>query len=186
MTKAISILITQASTALLFLLSSAIPMQAYPVAVLDADPLSGLAPLTVEFDGSDSWDTRGVPIVRFKWNFNDGSPIVEGKDLAHMQHIFRKPGHYHVYLTVYNAFGHSKTARQVIQVFNLPSFPRISRGLAASMYCAIKNAEPLLTPPFIQRCSCYRFNLFPILGTAKPTKPVAMSRTVAGSGTVLG
>lgn len=122
MTKYLPVLITEALTALVFLLSTANQLQAYPVAVLHADPLAGLAPLTVAFDGSDSWDTRGLPIVRYKWNFNDGSPIIEGKGLAHRQHIFKKPGDYHVYLTVYNRHGHSKTAYQLIRVFAVPTF----------------------------------------------------------------
>lgn len=44
-----------------------------PHAVLKAEPLSGTAPLTVNFDGSSSWDNDGT-IVSYDWDFNgDGT-----------------------------------------------------------------------------------------------------------------
>jgi PKD repeat protein len=107
--------------ALVVFLVTATPTRAYPVAILAADPLTGMAPLTVEFDGSDSWDTQGLPVIRYTWNFNDGSPLVDGKDFSHVKHIFRKPGIYSVYLTVYNELGHSKTAYQIIKVAATPT-----------------------------------------------------------------
>ena len=109
--------------ALVFLLATAIPLKAFPVAVIAADPLSGLAPLTVEFDGSDSWDTQGLSVIRYIWNFNDGTPVVEGNDCVHVKHVFHNPGHYPVYLTVYNKLGHSKSTHRVIKVV-APPVPR--------------------------------------------------------------
>ena len=106
--------------ALVLLLVTAMPIKAYPVAVLTADPIAGLAPLTVEFDGSDSWDTQGLPMIRYTWNFNDGTPVIEGGDLSHVKHTFPNPGIYSVYLTVYNKLGHSKTAHRVIKVVATP------------------------------------------------------------------
>jgi PKD repeat protein len=45
-----------------------------PVAVIDANPTHGLAPLTVNFDGSGSYDGGSGFIVSYEWDFdNDGN-----------------------------------------------------------------------------------------------------------------
>ena len=120
MTEKHSTLIPVALLALVYLFATATEMKAYPVAVLEADPLAGMAPLTVEFDGSDSWDTQGLPVIRYSWNFNDGTPVVEGSDFGHIKHVFYDPGRYSVYLKVYNKLGHSKTVHRVITVSAVP------------------------------------------------------------------
>ena len=43
-----------------------------PVARLNANPTSGNSPLTVHFDGSDSYDADGI-ITAYKWDFGDGT-----------------------------------------------------------------------------------------------------------------
>jgi PKD repeat protein len=43
-----------------------------PVARLQASPQSGNSPLTVNFDGSDSYDADGI-ITSYKWDFGDGT-----------------------------------------------------------------------------------------------------------------
>jgi PKD repeat protein len=122
MTTSRSIWAKGAVWAWFYMIFTAPTIAAYPVAVLYADPLTGSAPLVVAFNGSDSWDTQGLPITRYVWNFNDGSPVVEGKKRSQVHHIFEKPGEFDVYLTVYNTFGQSKTAYQRIKVSQfLPS-----------------------------------------------------------------
>ena len=44
-----------------------------PVAIATADKTEGPAPLTVQFDGSQSYDPEGQPIVMYLWEFGDGS-----------------------------------------------------------------------------------------------------------------
>lgn len=43
-----------------------------PVAIIEADIVSGYLPLTVNFDGSDSYDPDGQ-IVSYAWSFGDGN-----------------------------------------------------------------------------------------------------------------
>ena len=44
-----------------------------PVAIATADKIEGPAPLTVQFDGSQSYDPEGKPLVRYAWDFGDGT-----------------------------------------------------------------------------------------------------------------
>ncbi|UCD30302.1 MAG: PKD domain-containing protein [Planctomycetota bacterium] len=54
-----------------------------PVAVIDANPTIGLKPLTVNFDGSGSYDPNGR-IVSYQWDFdNDGNTDATGVTASH-------------------------------------------------------------------------------------------------------
>jgi len=66
-----------------------------PVAVLESNVISGDAPLTVNFTGSNSTDDTGV--VEYLWDFKDGSPT---EAIANPTHTFNTPGTYEVELTV--------------------------------------------------------------------------------------
>lgn len=66
-----------------------------PVAVIEAEPRSGPAPLYVNFDGAASYDRDGR-IAKFAWDFGDGSQTGGGKVL----HIYHLPGEYRATLTV--------------------------------------------------------------------------------------
>ncbi|SKB46160.1 malectin domain-containing carbohydrate-binding protein, partial [Maribacter arcticus] len=66
-----------------------------PVAVLEADVITGDAPLTVNFTGSNSTDDTGV--INYLWDFKDGTP---NEMIADPTHIFNTPGTYDVELTV--------------------------------------------------------------------------------------
>jgi len=86
-----------------------------PTAVIVAAPLSGKAPLTVEFDGRDSWDPNGQPL-QYLWSFDDGSPSASG---AEVSHTFTQSRDFTVTLRVTNPntglFGESFVD---VQVFN--------------------------------------------------------------------
>ncbi|WP_405415753.1 putative Ig domain-containing protein [Maribacter sp. Asnod1-A12] len=66
-----------------------------PVAVLEADVISGDAPLTVNFTGSNSTDDTGV--TDYLWDFMDGTAT---ETIANPTHIFDTAGEYEVELTV--------------------------------------------------------------------------------------
>ncbi len=71
-----------------------------PLAIIEAGPLRGPAPLNVNFDGSLSSDPDGR-IVEFRWSFGDGTsgqgPLVS--------HTYQRDGVYLVTLTVYDESG---------------------------------------------------------------------------------
>ena len=47
-----------------------------PVAVIEADVTSGQPPLTVQFDGTGSYDPEGGPLT-YNWDFGDGVHAVD-------------------------------------------------------------------------------------------------------------
>ncbi len=68
-----------------------------PVAVIDAQPTGGDAPLTVGFDASGSYDPNGT-IVHYEWDFeNDGSPDANGVIAGH---VYTESGQHTAKLTV--------------------------------------------------------------------------------------
>ncbi|MEA1787736.1 PKD domain-containing protein, partial [Arenibacter sp. GZD96] len=100
-----------------------------PVAVATANPLSGDAPLTVNFTGSTSTDD--VAVTSYVWDFGDGSPIVSTADPVH---TFTVAGVFEVTLTVEDAEGLSDVSTISITV-NSP--------LANQPPVAVASATPL-------------------------------------------
>jgi len=88
-----------------------------PVAVIEAAPTSGFAPLEVAFDGSGSFDPDGQ-VISFYWDFGDGQTA--GQKLA--THIYRVQGDFTARLTVRDDDGAKGTASIVIEVG--PPLPR--------------------------------------------------------------
>jgi len=74
-----------------------------PVAVAVSDITIGQAPLSVNFDGSQSYDPEG-DVLTYVWNFGDGS--VNGSGVA-VPHTFTVPGTYTVKLGVTDSLGAS-------------------------------------------------------------------------------
>lgn len=64
-----------------------------PVATLLVSGTSGPAPLSVTFDGSNSYDVGSGTITSYKWRFGDGSPIKQGS-IPQITHIYTDPGEY--------------------------------------------------------------------------------------------
>lgn len=85
-----------------------------PTASFTADPVSGLAPLTVTFDASSSSDPNGV-IERYEWDFGDGN---SASGVA-TQHTFARGSHT-VTLTVTDDDGATDSVQRTIQVGNNP------------------------------------------------------------------
>ncbi len=63
------ILITLLLTAMLLVPATALANDP-PVAVMEADVTSGEPPLTVQFDGTGSYDPEGGPLT-YRWDFGD-------------------------------------------------------------------------------------------------------------------
>lgn len=76
-----------------------------PIAIIKTTIDSGKAPLKVIFDGSESYDSTGVSIIRYVWRF--GSGTFRGNESRTMKPVFtfKYPGIYNVTLVAYNSFG---------------------------------------------------------------------------------
>ena len=83
-----------------------------PNAVISADPVSGVASLTVNVNANQSTDDSGI--TSYRWNFGDGtqsqSPVTS--------HIYSTPGNYTVTLTVTDGAGLTDMASTVVHVFS--------------------------------------------------------------------
>jgi PKD repeat protein len=73
------------------------------------DPATGTAPFTVGLDASESTTSAvGASIVKYTWNFNDGSPIVVHNEIPPIPvttHTYATAGTYLVQLTVEDSAG---------------------------------------------------------------------------------
>ncbi|MEM0359907.1 MAG: PKD domain-containing protein [Candidatus Diapherotrites archaeon] len=86
-----------------------------PIAILIANRYAGNAPLTVEFDASQSFDPEGKPIVSYDLNLGDGN----WANTAKKTHTYYKDGNYEVTLSVRddrNAVGTKTITIQVVPV----------------------------------------------------------------------
>ncbi len=86
------------------------PINESPIAVAEASPTSGDAPLEVSFKGSSSRDDLGVK--QYRWDFRDGSTSTE----ANPTHTFEKTGTLAVRLTVTDDQGASHTDTVTITI----------------------------------------------------------------------
>lgn len=82
-----------------------------PTATIQANPVSGKAPLTVNFVAKATDDGT---IVAYEWNFGDGANAV-GETV---QHVYKQTGTYTVTLKVTDDGGKMGTASQTINVLN--------------------------------------------------------------------
>ncbi|MDB4285862.1 PKD domain-containing protein, partial [bacterium] len=94
-----------------------------PVAVLDATPTSGSAPLTVAFDAGNSTDSDGN-IVGYAWDFGDATT----DNTVNPTHIYTTPGTYAVSLVVTDDDGGTGTSTTTITVVSLCAITGITPG----------------------------------------------------------
>lgn len=87
-----------------------------PVAVASANPVSGIAPLVVQFDGSGSYDPGGS-ISSFAWTFGDGG----SSSLASPSYTYNVKGLFTATLTVTDNSGLSDSSSLVITVNDPPA-----------------------------------------------------------------
>ena len=81
-----------------------------PVAIAEADPLTGAAPLEVTFTGSNSTDD--IAIVSYTWDFGDGGTSTDADPI----YTYTEPGTYTVTLTVQDSSDQTSTATLSITV----------------------------------------------------------------------
>ena len=86
-----------------------------PLVVLTADPVSGMAPLEVRFEGSASVSPAGV-INLFNWDFGDGNSSEE----ADVTHTYVQNGSYYAKLTITDDAANSATDSVLIRVVAAP------------------------------------------------------------------
>ncbi len=84
---------------------------AAPDAIASATPTSGIAPLNVQFTGSNSTDSDGT-IASYAWSFGEGGSAA----IANPQYIYNTPGNYNARLIVTDNAGAKDTAFVAIQV----------------------------------------------------------------------
>jgi alpha-galactosidase len=87
-------------------------------AIIMAVPQEGEMPLTVTYDGTDSYDPNGT-IVKYAWQFGDGS-MASGRAA---KHTYEKAGIYTTKLTVTNGKGVTDTAAVTIVVTPVDTAP---------------------------------------------------------------
>ena len=102
------------------------PPNAAPTAVLTATPTSGTVPLTVNFDGSASFDPdAGDSIASYTFDFGDGpAPVTQSTPT--ISHTYKFAGNYAARLSVTDSHGKpsTNTAEVTIQVLSPP--PKVS------------------------------------------------------------
>ncbi len=95
-----------------------------PTAYFTASPMSGQAPLEVDFDALGSSDIDGS-IASYSWDLGDGKT----GDVEKLTHIYKTPGKYYPTLTVTDNLGMSHIYSSEISV---SEFPTLSVTLTSS------------------------------------------------------
>ncbi|MFA9271154.1 MAG: PQQ-dependent sugar dehydrogenase, partial [Baekduiaceae bacterium] len=95
------------------------PGNGVPVPRAKATPTSGRAPLTVQFDGSESTDPEGEPLTH-RWEFGDGATSTA----ISPSHTYTVPGTYTAKLIVDDGRGRNPADTVMIGVDNTP--PRLT------------------------------------------------------------
>ena len=95
-----------------------------PTAVADANPTSGPAPLTVDFDGSASSDPDGQALL-YAWDL-DGDGAFDDAAVANPTYVYNASGTYTARLRVTDTDNLSDTTSLVISVSNSPPTAQIT------------------------------------------------------------
>ena len=103
-----------------------------PTAVLQAVPTSGPIPLTVQFDGSGSFDPEGTPLS-YAWDL-DGDGLYDDATGVTTSWAYTNPGNVTAGLRVTDADSLSGTDSEVISASNTPPVPVISTPTAGTTW----------------------------------------------------
>ena len=134
---------------------------AAPVAALSAIPLTGYAPLEVEFSGSGSTDPDvGDTVIEYTLDFGDGSPPVTQTSPT-LAHTYGSVGNFHASLVVKDSRGKNSvnSAEVVIQVFPQGDYYTVipcrlldTRTADDGAAPAPAGADRVLQPSAVTRC----------------------------------
>lgn len=103
-----------------------------PTAIATAQPVNGLAPLTVQFDGRDSSDVGGGPITH-AWDLN-GDGAFDDSTSATPTYTYMESGTYTVRLQVTDTDGARDTASVEISAGNTAPEPVIDAPLSTTRW----------------------------------------------------
>ena len=104
-----------------------------PTAVATGAPTSGSAPLTVNFDGSQSSDPDAGDVLAFSWDL-DGNGQFGDSTAVQASYTYTAAGSYTASLRVTDSGGLSSTAAVVTQVGNSPPTPTINSPAAGTLW----------------------------------------------------
>jgi glucose/arabinose dehydrogenase len=96
-----------------------------PNAVISANPTTGSAPLTVNFDGSGSTHPDPTETLSYSWDLN-GDGVFGDATTAQTSHVYEDPGDVTVTLKVSDTHGGVDTDTVVIHANNTAPVPTIS------------------------------------------------------------
>jgi len=100
-----------------------------PVAVINATPTSGPAPLTVQFDGTQSYDPQGGAL-QYAWEFGDGNSATT--PIASNTYITPSPAPYEACLVVVDPL--DAVGEVCIQIYVLPPLPIANAGSSQTVH----------------------------------------------------
>jgi len=111
------------------------PVNQSPIASFTATPASGVAPLEVYFNASNSYDSDGT-IISYTWNFKDGN-IGSGETI---NHTFSSTGSYNVELTVIDNEGAIDSTTKIITVtYDTEADFDVCENILIAFYAALSN-----------------------------------------------
>ncbi len=85
-----------------------------PLAAFTMNPSTGVAPVTIHFDASPSYDPDGT-IAKYFWDFDDGE-VGSGKQVAH---TYTESGDYNVALEVFDNYGISSMTTKLLKILRV-------------------------------------------------------------------
>lgn len=128
-----------------------------PIAVVsETTPISGLAPLTVNFSSAGSVDPDGIGGLSYDWDFGVPGEVTDVSNLPNPSYTYSEAGTYTASLAVYDSTGLSGSAFVVITVQDLADLLYVSditmttsaggRGTRATALVTIKDAAGNVKP----------------------------------------
>jgi PKD repeat protein len=145
-----------------------------PTAIATATPESGVAPLTVRFDGSGSSDPDVGDSLGYAWDL-DGDGQHDDSTAVSPSHTYMSPGVYTASLRVTDSHGESRTDAVEISVGNSPPTPGPGQGGGSS-------STPTTPPPLALPLA----PLLPPDGGAEPPPPQPLRFHASVTGVVDG
>lgn len=117
---------------------------------ITANPITGIAPLTVNFDATSTKLPEGEKITAFRWDFGDGSPLLTQGPIV--THKYATPGTFKAKVTAVTASNKNSSAEINIIITTTP--------LKACFTVSRKIGPAPLTVEFNPRCSTGSVNNF--------------------------